>query len=78
MRNATTQAERGMETISRHRDLMSNELQQLYDIAKEGGVINNRNLFNALTTAFYFGFMVGHRQGLATKKERQNNGNKES
>lgn len=77
MRNVTKQAEQARAIITPNRDLMAGEIQQLYHKAKESGVINADSLFNALIEAFYFGFNVGHRQGLA-EKGKNNGTDKES
>lgn len=74
MRNVTKQAEQARAIITPSRELMAGEIQQLYGKVKEGGVINSNNLFNALTEAFYFGFNVGHRQGLDEKRRTKRNG----
>lgn len=64
MRNVRKQYEKGLKSISTHRDLNYSEMKYIMDSAK-AELDKSHNLYECLwksiTLSFYFGYMVGVR-----------------
>ena len=70
IRNALEQADKGKAIISRPRELLLGEVQQMMNIFDKDRSYDG--VYNAILTAFYFGFAVGYRQAQGDIKKRKN------
>ena len=70
MRNVQKQYEKGLGSISTHRDLNYSEMKYIMDSAKAELKKHNslyECLWKAITLSFYFGYMVGVRAEKSAK-----------